>query len=293
MVGRILVVGFALVTIWTSSAFGQVQDAREIRARKDCLTGKFESGVALLAQLFAETGNRNFVYNQARCYEQNARADDAVNRFREYLRVAKGISAEDKADVERHIAECRLLQAEQDRKVTPPPSASPQLSALGTPGNDPGSPAVGAAIAPQVSAAPAHETPPVGENASMDREMLVRPLTHDNSGSAFRITGAAMGGVGIAALATGGIFSLLVKSTQDQVEADAGKRNYSSSLDSRGRSYETLQWVSYGVGAGLVLLGGAFYIVGHRAGARTESPSIALVPGLVNGKGSLALQGRF
>lgn len=263
MVGRVLVVGFALVTIGTSSALGQVQDPRELQARKDCLTGKYESGVALLAQLFAETGNRNFVYNQARCYEQNARAEDAINRFREYLRVAKGISAEDKADVDRHIAECQALQSEQERKV---------------------------------AAVPAPEPLPVGANeanASIDRDVLVPPLTPDNRGSALRISGTVMGGVGLAALATGGIFSLLVKSTREQVEADAGKRTYSPSLDSRGRSYETLQWVSYGVGAGLVLLGGACYIVGHRAGARTESPLIALVPGLVNGKGSLALQGRF
>ena len=260
MVGRFLVFGFALATLGTSSALGQVQDPREILARRDCLTGKYESGVALLAQLFAETGNRNFVYNQARCYEQNARAEDAINRFREYLRVAKGISAEDKADVERHIAECRVLQAEQERKVAPPPVPEPI---------------------------------PVGVNASVDREVLVPPLIQDTKGTGLRISGTVMGGVGLAALATGGIFSLLVKSTQDQVQADAGKKTYSPSLDSRGRSYETLQWVSYGVGAGLVVLGGVFYILGRRAGTRTESPSIALVPGIANGKGSLALQGRF
>ena len=32
----------------------------------------------LLAELFAETGNPNFVFNQARCYEQNSKLDEAI-----------------------------------------------------------------------------------------------------------------------------------------------------------------------------------------------------------------------
>ena len=236
-----------------SSASGQPQDAREIRAREDCLTGKVESGVKLLAELFAQTGNANFVYNQARCYEQNGRAEDAINRFREYLRVASGVSAEDRADVDRHIAECRALQSEQQRSLAP--SAPPPTAPV---------PASDVATSAQAS----------------------------TSGSSLRLGGVVVGGVGLAAVATGGLFSLLVRSTKQQVESDAHKQNYDPSLDSRGRSYETWQWVSYGVGAGLVATGAVLFVVGQQR-MQAERPSVALVPRIDRGMGTLLLEGRF
>jgi len=130
--------------IWASSALAQQQDPREVQARKDCLTGKVESGVALLAELFAETGNSNFVYNQARCYEQNTRPEQAISRFREYLRVAKDITAAEKADVEKHIEECRALKAEQERErkaeaaaAIPPAPAGATVQPAAAPGLSP------------------------------------------------------------------------------------------------------------------------------------------------------------
>jgi hypothetical protein len=69
-----------------------------------------------LAELYVETRDTNFVYNQARCFEQNARPVDAINRFREYLRVAKDITPAVKADVDKHIVDCRAVQAEQEHE---------------------------------------------------------------------------------------------------------------------------------------------------------------------------------
>jgi len=239
--------------VWTSSALGQPQDAREIRAREDCLTGRVEPGVTLLAELFAETGNANFVYNQARCYEQNGRAEDAINRFREYLRVAKGIGSDDRADVDRHIAECRALQTEQQRAAVLSANAQTAPSAM---------------------------------------NQVVMPAQGDRAGSRLRLSGAVVGGVGLAAVATGGIFSLLVRSTKQQAESDARNRKYDSALDSRGRNYETLQWVCYGVGAGLVASGVVLYGIGQSR-AHSEQASLGLVPSVGQGMGSLALEGKF
>jgi tetratricopeptide (TPR) repeat protein len=126
-----LLLPLIVVLAWLAApAFGAEKDPRKFQAQKDCLSGKTDSGVALLAELYAETRNPNFVYNQARCYEQAARPEDALNRFREYLRVAKNISAADRADAEKHMEECRALAAEQERArekkaaaaaVAPPP----------------------------------------------------------------------------------------------------------------------------------------------------------------------------
>jgi hypothetical protein len=104
---RTALLALAMPLLVVSTAFAQDKDPRETEARKDCLTGKYEAGAALLAELFTETSNPNFIYNQARCYEQNARPDEAIQRFREFLRIARDLSAEEKKEVENHIAECR------------------------------------------------------------------------------------------------------------------------------------------------------------------------------------------
>jgi len=41
--------------------------------------------VDLLAQLFVETGDVNYIYNQGRCYEQNGKFGEAILRFREFF----------------------------------------------------------------------------------------------------------------------------------------------------------------------------------------------------------------
>jgi hypothetical protein len=49
----------------------------------------------------------DYIYNQARCFEQNHRYDDAISRFREYLKKAPNLSEADRADAENHIADCQ------------------------------------------------------------------------------------------------------------------------------------------------------------------------------------------
>jgi glutamine amidotransferase-like uncharacterized protein len=44
------------------------------------------------------------LFNQGCCFEQNNRYEEAIARFREYLRKATDASAADKAVVVKHIA---------------------------------------------------------------------------------------------------------------------------------------------------------------------------------------------
>jgi hypothetical protein len=128
--------------------------AREVQAHKDCLTGKVESGVEILIDLFTETNDPNYVFNQGRCYEQNARPAEAIKSFTEYLRIAKGLDQTTKADVDRHIAECRAMQADQEKQAdgsshaTPAPAPASHAS-VETPGNvaGPSSPPVQGPVA--------------------------------------------------------------------------------------------------------------------------------------------------
>lgn len=257
----------AVTLTCASAAFGQTQDPRVVQARKDCLTGQVESGVALLAEVFVETKNANLVYNQARCYEQNGRAVEAINRFREYLRIAKALTAEERAEVDKHIADCRAMKAEQKDAPAPAPdqpSAPPdRAAATGSAPPLPGPPRVSATAEPRQPA----------------------------GGARLRLAGVVIGGVGVATLVTGGIFSYLVSSAKQEAEDNADKKLYDAGLDSRGHTYETLQWVCYGTGAALVATGVVFYAIGARR--RGEARTVSLVPAIAPHQGGVLLQGRF
>jgi hypothetical protein len=133
MLPRLRVILTAVLALQALPAIAQEQDPREIQAQKDCLTGKVDSGVALLAEMYAVTGNPNFIYNQARCFEQATRPEDAISRFREYLRVAKDLPPAEKADVEKHVMECRALQAEQEREREKKAAAEAAAAAAAAP----------------------------------------------------------------------------------------------------------------------------------------------------------------
>jgi tetratricopeptide (TPR) repeat protein len=97
--------------------------AKEKAAKKACATGDFAKGVDLLADLFVDTNDFSWVYNQGRCYQQNNRWEQAISRFREYLRKAKDISESDRAETERQIADCELSLGKTSQ-VAPPPVAA-------------------------------------------------------------------------------------------------------------------------------------------------------------------------
>jgi hypothetical protein len=134
------------------------EQARERQAKKACLSGDYVNGISILAALFVETEDPTFLYNQGRCYEQNVRYLEAAERFREYLRKAENLSAGERAEADKHIADCEAAAARtQPRMVAdtppvPPPAPPPAPS----PAETASPPAVATGSAP--SAAP----PPLG-----------------------------------------------------------------------------------------------------------------------------------
>jgi hypothetical protein len=162
MRARFFAACIATAMLCASPAFAQkARDPREVQAQKSCLSGKVEEGIALLAELYAETRNTNVIYNQARCYEQNARYANAINSFREYLRVARNITADEKAEVDRHMSECRSLQAEEERKAaSDEPPAPPARVAAPTPAS------AAAGATPAALDFSAQAAPPGGESGS-------------------------------------------------------------------------------------------------------------------------------
>src|SRR6185436_5837114 len=107
---------WALVVALVLAGAGQARaqgDPRETEARRECLAGRYQRGIDLLAALFTDTRDPNHIFNQGRCYEQNNRPDEAISRFREYLRKAPSLPPAEAAEVQAHIRDCERMKAEQ------------------------------------------------------------------------------------------------------------------------------------------------------------------------------------
>jgi hypothetical protein len=103
------------------------EQVREREAKKACLSGDYQKGVSILAELYVETDDPVFLHNQGRCYEQNVRYVEAAERFREYLRKAPKLTREERAQVDQHIADCEAAAARnQARGGTESPTAPAQ-----------------------------------------------------------------------------------------------------------------------------------------------------------------------
>jgi hypothetical protein len=242
----------------------------EAQALSDCLAGRYQAGVDQLARLFVETGNANYIYNQGRCFEQNGKPDEAILRFREFLRKGKDISNEEKAEVNGHIAECQAMQAERDNRRAP----------------------AAATIAPPLEAlAPAQPQPvPAALAAPPDKPMAATPAV-DQPGAGLRTAGIVAGSIGVAALITGIIFSIETRSIANQVSNDDAKFTYSRTKDDRGKLFSDLQWVGYGVAAGALAAGSVLTYLGWRAAH--PSAAVSLSPVLLPGGSGAVVQGSF
>jgi len=119
---------FSLLLIFllkSSTGSAKNVENKERTARTACLAGDYAKGVAILSELFVETQDAGFIYNQGRCFEQNHRYDDAISRFQEYLRVTKKIGRSDKAETQKHITECSTLLEREKSAATAAESAGP------------------------------------------------------------------------------------------------------------------------------------------------------------------------
>ena len=117
--------GLAAVAVLLSVAFGgraaqaTGRDAKERAAKKACLAGDFNKGVELLADLYLDSNDPNYIFNQARCLEQNHRYEDSLSRFREFLVKAVNPSEQVRAETEKHIAACQSYLSSKGTEAQP------------------------------------------------------------------------------------------------------------------------------------------------------------------------------
>jgi hypothetical protein len=114
----------------------------------------------------------------------------------------------------------------------------------------------------------------------------VAPLT-GSQGRRLRIAGYVCAATGAAAIATGIAFGLTARAYSRNVENGT---TFDPNQDSRGKRFETLQWVGYDIGASLAAVGALLYVFGRQSASQ---PSVALVTTVVPGGAGLAAQGAF
>ncbi len=255
-------------------AFGQSRQAKERIARKACLDGDYAKGVGILSDLFLATMDSTYIFNQARCYEQNGRYESAIARFEEYLR--SSLSPQNGASAKKHLEDCRrnLAKERESTFIAPPPAPlapPPPVPTTPAPPPEPTPAPLAVASVNVTENAPAPEPP------------------------AERRWGLITGGiitatVGAGSMVAGLLFHMKANGMADDWANKPG--SYSSSKKDTQETYRTLSGVGYGVGAAMVATGTVLIIVG--AIPRTPSTtSLAIAPAVGPGLAGAVLTGAF
>jgi tetratricopeptide (TPR) repeat protein len=282
--GRALMV--ALVVALPATALAQPKPAsrelREAEARRACAAGQVEKGIDLLAELLVELGHPNYVYNQARCYQQNGRAEEAINRFREYLRSAPNISTSERQRVEGFVTE---LEAELARRRAQANTTQPADAQAQTP-------------PPRTE--PSTRVPPPPEQERPAGKVTETTAAAGERAQTLRRSAFILGGVGLLGLGVGAFSSFKVHSiAEEQKDLLAAAHDKGGTVEfsvyqeneDAGKRYEKLQWLGYGVGAAALVGAGICLLLA--SGDETSSPSAVLVPELGPGRAGGVLRVSF
>jgi hypothetical protein len=101
------------------------EDKRPNAALAACASGDVAKGIAILGELYAETRNPSFVFNQARCYQKNGQLEQARSSFTEYLRIGANEPPEDIKRAEGFVKEIDDTLARQRASAPPPIVVTP------------------------------------------------------------------------------------------------------------------------------------------------------------------------
>ena len=260
-----VVVSFLSLLIAVPSALAANREVKERTAKRACLNGDPLRGVQILTDLYIDTNDPTYIYNQGRCFEQNNRYEEAIGRFREYLRKTTGTTDVDKADAKgalKHIADCESLLG---RKVADP--------------NQPAVPETPPPPQPQPAAPP----PPKPPQPIATIPLAAPPASSAPAGGGLRAAGIVTMAVGGAALVAGLVLNFKANSMVNDAQNRFDGGTYSSSKD-----YKTVSQVGYGAGAVCLAGGALLYYLGVRAGH-----GVAAAPNVGQGTAGAILTGAF
>jgi tetratricopeptide (TPR) repeat protein len=128
---RVLTVAVLLVALASpAAALAAGDDGAELKARTHFAAGEYKEALEIYARLYAESMHPTYLRNIARCHQNLGNPDKAISSFREYLRKARDLAPDQRAEIEGYIAE--MEQLKQSKTATPaaapPPAPAPAES---------------------------------------------------------------------------------------------------------------------------------------------------------------------
>jgi|GEM_PF-477552 hypothetical protein len=304
-----LVLALASPARGDDSATEQARQHYEIGTQQYDL-GHWDDAIREFEKAYELRPDPSFLYNLAQAYRRKGDTKRALDLYRNYL--AKIPKSPQRAEIEERIKSLQR-QMEEAASAKPAPPApeptAPPIALASSPGGVPGSAEKPATSSPQASpglapaalpattpAPPPIDQPAQAASAATETTSGPAPIGTDTTatqaaprGRGLRIAGIVCGAVGVADIGMGVVFGLQARSLSNKV---AGATAFNPSDDSAGLRAEKLQWLFYGVGAGVTAVGAALYYFGLRA-ARTPPASLSLGPVLGLGTAGVSAMGVF
>lgn len=267
--GWVLIFAMACLVGNTKSALAlsdPTVTAREKEAKKACLSAsQYEKGIDILAELYVDTNDSIYIYNQGRCYQQNSMHEKARGRFLEYQRKNSHLSEKDLADLKQRISECESQLAQMAPAQGKPAPLAPKGQGLVT-------------VQPSPPSMVVTDAPPPEVATYNHRRRL-------------RVASAIVSGIGIIGIGIGVTFNYL----HDNHTNSANKDSYASNLKQSADNHRVYSLVGYGVGAAALVTGITLYVLSSRSNLNEtrQGPEVVLVPSFTRGTTTLHLRGRF
>ncbi len=278
---QILTVAFALTaTVAFADAAGaaerskQTAEAHYQKGMKAYTLGHFEDAIEEFEKAYELRQEPIFLYNIAQSHRQNNNPQRAIFFYRRFLEADP--QAKNRAEIEKRIKdlESNLNHKPENAATATPTTVAPTTAAAQSPQPESPPPAVPAPLPP-----PSNPIVPVQAEAAPPA----------SAGRGLRIAGIATGAVGVAGVVTGVFLGLHANTLFDEATKPGSVYDDGKYQDSK--TFRTLEWVSFGVGAAAIVTGGVLYYLGYSA--KSNAPSVALVPIAAPGTGGAALCGRF
>jgi tetratricopeptide (TPR) repeat protein len=120
-----------------AAALAAGDEGAELKARTHFAAGEYKEALEIYARLYAETMHPTYLRNIARCHQNLGNPDKAISSFREYLRKARDLSPDQRAEIEGYIAEMEQLKQSKTSGPAAPPPATPPAAAPPPPETSP------------------------------------------------------------------------------------------------------------------------------------------------------------
>ncbi len=240
-------------------------EAHYSQGMKQYTLGHFPEAIEEFEKAYDLKPEPIFLFNIAQSHRNNKNAERAMFFYRRYLEAEP--RAKNRAEVEKRIKEMEKSLAEERERLAPPPVQPVPVA----PRPPPPPPVV--APLPLPPEPPPPVAPPTTSAA--------------NPGHGLRIAGIVVGSVGLAGIGAGIAFGVYQANLHDQ----AFRGTFDQTKLNSSNTFETIEFISFGVGGAALATGIVLYIVG--ASSSGHDQTVSFVPLLAPGMGGIALSGRL